>query len=367
MEGCSARNRVFSFLCRRDQSSRPEIAQALSLSMPTVLKASRELLDRGLIYEAGELASTGGRKARALSCRGRCRHAVGVDVTRGHISFVLVDVQGQIVQSRRIQRPFVLGAEYAEGISREVKALLRESRTPGSSVLGVGVSVPAIVDTQGSRIEDSHVLSLADVPLERLVGALPYPCTLLNDADAAAAAQVHSQGEVTDLVYLSLSGSVGGAVYVDGRPYRGQNQRAGEFGHMCVQPDGEACYCGKRGCLDAYCSSHALSSHAPDGRLETFFSLLDAGVPEAQGAWLTYKKALLTAINSLRMVLDCPIVLGGYVGAQLAGRMDEIRLDAAALNTFETDCDYILPCHHRYEASALGAALHFIDAFISGV
>lgn len=367
MEGRSARNRIFSYLCGRDQSSRPEIAQALSLSMPTVLKASRELLEQGLIYEAGELASTGGRKARALACRAKCRHAVGVDVTRGHISLVLVDVRGRIVQGRRIQCPFALGAEYAEGIVREVKTLLHEARTPEGSVLGVGISVPAIVDAQGRRIVDSHVLSLADVPLERLVGALPFPCTLLNDADAAAAAQVHSQGKVTDLVYLSLSGSVGGAVYVDGRPYRGQNRRAGEFGHMCVQPDGRECYCRKRGCLDAYCSSLALSTLAPDGRLETFFSQLDAGEPEAMSAWIAYKKALCTAINSLRMALDCPIVLGGYVGAQLSGRMDEIRRDAAALNTFETACDYLIPCHHRYEASALGAALHFIDAFIAGV
>lgn len=363
MNDRSARNRIFAYLSGRDLASRPEIAQALMLSMPTVLKASGELVECGLVKEAGELASTGGRKARALRLNAGLHHAVGVDVTRGHISLVLLDLRGQIAASRRIQRPFSWDDGYLCALAQEVRAMVLGNGLAETSILGAGVSMPAIVDAEGRRILDSHALGLQDVPIDPLEAQLPFPCFLLNDADAAAAAQVHGQVAVKDLVYLSLSGSVGGAIYIGGRAYHGGNRRAGEFGHMCVHPGGRQCYCGKLGCLDAYCSSSALSSLAPDGRLETFFLQLDARDPVAREAWDAYVDTLCIALNSLRMAFDCPIVLGGYVGGHLGDRMDEIRRRAARLNTFETAVNDLYPCNHRYEASALGAALHYIKRF----
>ena len=367
MQGPSARHQIFSYLCKQDVASRPSIAQALRLSMPTVLKVSDDFVKRGLVQEVGELASTGGRKARALRLNAGLHHAIGIDVTRGHISLVLMDLRGHIVKSRRIQRAFSLDDAYMLKLADDVRALVREAGLDDASILGAGISVPAIVDAAGQRIVDSHALALQDVPLDRFAAQLPYPRILLNDADAAAAAQVLSQEAVINLVYLSLSGSVGGAIYIDGQAYPGQNRRAGEFGHMCVHPGGRPCYCGQRGCLDAYCSSLVLSSLAPDGRLETFFSQLDAGEHAAVTAWDDYVETLCIALNSLRMAFDCPIVLGGYVGAHLEGRMEKIRQRAAQLNTFEDAANDLYPCNHRYEASALGAALHYIEGYTASL
>ena len=65
-----------------------------------------------------------------------------------------------------------------------------------------------------------------------------------------------------DAIYLSLNNTLGGAFCIDGKLFAGQNQKAGEFGHMILVPGGRPCYCGKKGCADAYCASSAADRRA---------------------------------------------------------------------------------------------------------
>ena len=96
----------------------------------------------------------------------------------------------------------------------------------------------------------------------------------LNDANAGAYAEGIYSEEKKRFFYLSLSNTVGGAVFDSDRLVQGDHFRTGEVGHMTVVLDGKKCYCGKRGCLDAYCSALNLSDSA-DGKLEKFFDLLE--------------------------------------------------------------------------------------------
>lgn len=76
------RNRIFRFLCRSGIVSNPDIAYELKLSLPTVTQNTKELLELGLLLDNGELDSTGGRKARALSVNGNARLA---EIGRAHV------------------------------------------------------------------------------------------------------------------------------------------------------------------------------------------------------------------------------------------------------------------------------------------
>lgn len=60
-------------------------------------------------------------------------------------------------------------------------------------------------------------------------------------------------------LYLSLNNTLGGAFCIDGKLILGENQKAGEFGHIILVPGGKQCYCGKRGCADVYCAASALT------------------------------------------------------------------------------------------------------------
>ena len=59
------RNRIFRYICKHDRVSNPDIAYALQISLPTVIQNTKELIERRLVEEAGEMQSTGGRRAKA--------------------------------------------------------------------------------------------------------------------------------------------------------------------------------------------------------------------------------------------------------------------------------------------------------------
>ena len=101
---------------------------------------------------------------------------------------------------------------------------------------------------------------------------------------------------------------------MDGSLYMGNHLRAGEFGHNTLVPGGRRCYCGKEGCLDAYCSARLLADHA-DGNLVAFFDGLRDGDAEKQAVWREYLGYLAIAVNNLHMSFDCDVIVGGYVGA----------------------------------------------------
>ena len=87
------RNHIFRYLCAQTQTvSNPEIASALSMSLPTVTANTRDFIEQGLVRETGELASTGGRRAKALRVAAETGLALGLDITKNHIGLALADL-----------------------------------------------------------------------------------------------------------------------------------------------------------------------------------------------------------------------------------------------------------------------------------
>lgn len=359
------RNRIYRYIHGHPATSRPELVQRLEMSLPTVMQNVKSLFGEGLLKEDGSLESTGGRKAVALSCVGDARVAVGVDVTRDHVGMVLVDLQGAVLRSSRHRLEFARGRQYADRLGKAVGRLIAASGAAPGAVLGVGVSMPGILSDDGA-VFSSRVLGEEGYLTSVVRDALPRPAVFLNDANAAGVAEMWDAPAGKSFVYLSLSNSVGGAIIAGGRLTVGDNQRAGEFGHISLEPDGARCYCGQKGCLDAYCAATQLSDRA-GGDLGEFFRRLDDGDAGLAAAWSGYLDRLARAANILRMAFDCEVVVGGYVGAHMERHVGELRRRAGLLDTFEKSGDYIKVCRRRTEASATGAALVHIQKFIREV
>jgi glucokinase len=104
-----------------------------------------------------------------------------------------------------------------------------------------------------------------DYPLaERLASALGIDCYLENDANAAGWGEfwMGAGRGSSEMVIYTLGTGVGGCVIVRGALHRGSDQNAGELGHALLFPDGRACGCGSRGCLEQYCSASAVARSA---------------------------------------------------------------------------------------------------------
>lgn len=359
------RNRIFRYIYDHPGTSRPELVQSLAMSLPTVTQNVKSLFEDGLVKEDGSLESTGGRKAVALSCVPGARVAVGIEITRNHAGVVVVDLRGTVLEGMRQRIPFSPEPVYAERVGRTVEKVVSAAGVDPAGILGVGVSLPGILSADGGMLSSS-VFRHYEYPTRIIADALPYPAVFLNDANAAGIAEMWDAPTGKSFVYLSLSNSVGGAIIWNSRLQAGDNQRGGEFGHITVDPAGRRCYCGQRGCLDAFCNASLLSDRA-GGDLAEFFRRVEGGDARLGAVWNRYLDHLARAVNILRMAFDCEVVVGGYVGAFMEGHIEELRRRAGLLNTFELSGEYVKVCRRRTEASAVGTALVHIQNFIKEI
>jgi len=170
---------------------------------------------------------------------------------------VASDGQARLVARRR--RPTAASGDPradVDAIVRDLHALVAEAGLSLDAVESIGLSVPGPFDPQqGVLLKPPNLPGWNGVPIQAwMTSALGRPIAIDNDANAAALAEWRfgaGQG-VHHMVYLTMSTGVGAGLVLDGRLYRGARGNAGEFGHIAVEPDGEHCACGMRGCLEAY-------------------------------------------------------------------------------------------------------------------
>lgn len=368
------RNRVFRYMNENEQTSMSEIASALSISGPTVLSIVNELKEAGLVCEVGEFGSTGGRKAKAFATIKDAVYAIGIDITRHHVGITYTDLNRKSLGYERIRKVFENTEIYFIEVAELIRDYVKRYQIDEEKIIGLGISIAGIVDRTNLCIPKSHVLDVAGIPFEEWTKHMPYECELMNDAKAAAVAECHDMEKTGAIIYLAISNSVGGAVVFDmdgqssvgGKLYAGDNWRSGEFGHVQVKMDGKQCYCGKKGCLDAYCSAYVLADLS-GGRLEDFFDDLAAGSEKHQKAWDEYLKYLAVAVGNFRMCMDCDIILGGYVGGFMEPYMEQFRKLVSEHDIFETDAKYVKAGRYKKEASALGAAILWVDRYIAQI
>lgn len=356
--------RVAKFILHQGMTSKPEIAATLGLSMPTVLQNVKELLERGIIVEDGEYESTGGRKAKALCVNAGLKYAVGIDITSNHISYVMIDLTGKLVDKVRIREKFENSLEYNETVHRHFSEFPEKSGVARDKILGVGISFPGIIDKQYETLIISHILKVQNLSLRNLSSLFEYEVCYENDANSAAMAEMYRLEK--NAVYLSLSNSVGGSFYIHNGIYEGDDYRSSEFGHMVIVPGGRKCYCGKSGCVDAYCSALVLAEKT-GGNLEQFFEKLDAGEEELRKVWEEYLEYLAITVTNLRMAYDCDIILGGYVGGFMGKYMADLSKKVVKYNGFENDTTYLKTCSYKKEVSAVGIAMSFIEKYFESL
>ncbi len=357
---------IYRFIYKEKQCSRQQISDQLGISLPTVTQGLNLLKEHNLIHLSGTCNSSGGRKANMFSCVPNARYAVGIDITRYHLSMVLINLNLEIIAKKRMRMPFEDTTNYYTVLCEELELFLDSQNLNRDKLLGVGISLPVIIEADHMTISYASVIQVSGNVYQNLKAKLKYPFLFFNDASSAGIAESSFFHTDAPSVYLFLSGSVGGAFLNSGTLFPGVNNRASEFGHMCIVPNGRQCYCGRYGCLDAYCSSKEFTAFT-NGVLEQFFAELNAGNKGYKRVFNEYINYLAIAINNLRMCYDCDIILGGTVGAHLKDYIKDIQNKALELNPFEKNGDYIRSCHYTTEAAAVGAAIYYVNEFVQNM
>ena len=358
------RIKVAKYMLDKKTASRQELAAQLGFSLPTVFQIVSDLIERGILCEAGEYGSTGGRKAKILTLRAGQYYTVGVELSKHHIHTVLVDLTGEEIANRRERCLFENAPAYFNRFYEVVRDFLLANgfaEEDDPRILGVGISLPGTIDPVNNMLRQSLTLNVSELSLQRLSQRLHYPvCFGQNARNAALAECCASDGNV---VYISLSDTVSGGALLNGKSYTGDRFKAVLFGHMIIVPRGKKCYCGKRGCLNAYCSARNLCEES-GMPLERFFSELEAGNPDCEKLWSKYLDWLSFAVANLRTIFDCKIVIGGDISQYLDKYLDQLETRVVKNIIFEHDMSFVKLGKYSREVFAIGAARLMLEASI---
>lgn len=360
------RKNIFRMFCEYPALSKQDIVHELGLSLPTVTQNLAELSERGWIAESGQIKNTGGRSAKTYSLCRRAKTAIGLDITRSDILAVAVDMCGDVISTYRVKHEFECSDAYFQQLGVVVDRIIRDGALDPDNILGVGISLPALVTADHESVFYGEILNITGLSRAAIGKYIKYPTQLFNDAKAAAFAERWKDPELDNAFYVMLSNNVGGAVIINNEVYMGVNFRSGEIGHITVVPNGRQCYCGQRGCLDQYCSATVLSD-LTGGDLDEFFRLLGSRDSTAMQHWDKYLDHLATAINNVQMLFDCKVVLGGYVGGYINDYIMDLQKRLSRLHSFAPDGSYLQACMYKRNALAAGAALNYISRFIESV
>ncbi len=349
-------------------STRQSLAQAMGLSLPTIYQNLAELVDAGLVRYSGEAQSTGGRRAVGVEVVPDARIAVGVSVAEHGLRFAAADLKLNELAYRSLDYATKgrTVAELGGVIAAQLERFIDEAGLDRSRMLGVCVAVPGLMTKERDRLLFAPTLRLRDSGLAPLYEAIRYPLYVANDATSSGYAEWFARGSAGDMAYVSLEGGVGGSVLINGAPYTGSNDRSCEFGHMCIVPGGLPCSCGKHGCFEAYCSPNRISKDLGISLAE-FFDELARRNAEYGLLWTDVLQHLAVGISNIRTAFDCDVVLGGELTQYLGPYMPLLREFTAAYNPFGGGGDFLSISVLGGHAVPLGAALHFISAFVDEV
>ena len=360
----SNRKKIYSHFRKVRLATRQDIAHDLQLSLPTITQNLEYLVEHGLISNDCKMANkSGGRHPVAYSYVSDARVAIGMDITQNHIKSVIVDLDGNVVKYLYKKHRYQRSDAYFRLLAQEVEFIIESVQLDRAKLLGVGIAMPGLINQEEGYVVDGRVIDNSGMKLEELAKYIPYPTKLIHDSNASGFSEIWMYPDIHDVFYISLCNSIGGSVFLNHNVYMGEGLYSGEIGHLRVVPDGEACYCGQKGCLDAYCNAERLSNHT-HGDLELFFTKLRQGDKKLEGVWDEYLEYLATAVTSIRMLFGCTVILGGYVGVYMKDYMDMLYEKVDAKSPFgESSASYLIPCKN-IESVATGAALYFIEEFL---
>ncbi|GAA4395820.1 ROK family transcriptional regulator [Actinomadura sp. NPDC048032] len=360
--------------------SRQDLARETGLSPASVSNVVSELIEAGLVVEAGSVESDGGRPRVLLKTAAGYGHLVGVDVGETRVMVELFDLE--LTQLAKADLPLGDGGHDERAVVRHIleglPAVIEGASVDPASIIGVGVGVPGVIERGPEAVVHCQTIGWDGVPLERMLReGTRLPLFVDNGATSLGQAEMWfgaGRGHRDAVVALVGSG-VGAAVMIDGSPYRGAAGSAGEWGHTTSRVGGAPCRCGSRGCLEAYVGATALLERyrAAGGPAGTDEEAALAGLlADPSGAAAALRDDVAEHLGAgiadlVNLFSPEKIIIGGWAGLLIGGRMlDRIVAATAAYALRQPFAQTSIElCHLGPEAVAVGAATlplaHLLD------
>ncbi|WP_025158041.1 ROK family transcriptional regulator [Leifsonia aquatica] len=371
---------ALQFVLQAGETTRAELAQRCGFSSASAANITAELIEDGLIAEVGSVASRGGRPISLIAPRADGAYAIGVDVGERGVAVELFDLSLAMVD-----REFRGGRqeESPDDIHRDLQEAVAELRDRNRErwprVLGIGLGLPGVVETEADGSQVLYAQSLGWAPRPIPLDLDPdLPVFAENGAKTQARAELwYGAARGIDHAVVALLGrGVGLGVISDGELEHGAFSSAGEWGHTKIRFGGALCRCGQRGCVEAYLGADAILAAwqerggSFDGSgWQAIGALLTAAQTDAEAASVVDEviDALGAALGSVVNLTNPErIVVGGWVGMRLMEQHSEQIAAAVRRNCLDRlGAQFeLVPATFGGDTVALGSALMPIRALI---
>jgi predicted NBD/HSP70 family sugar kinase len=251
--------------------TRTALAEALGLSRSTTTQRLEPLLACGLVREEDDLVASGGRPSRSLGLNPRAGLVVSVDIGEERTRVAVTDLETTVLGERVLALRLDDGPEpLLDRISEAARQVLHEDGLDDAPVVGIGLGVPAPVDSAAGKVTGWSIMSGWDGfdVRDHLRRAWGVPVVVDNDVNVQTVAEHHRfWPHVSHLFYVKIGTGVGSGMVVDGAVNRGAQGGAGDIGHAHVGGYGDPqCRCGNLGCLESLVGGWALARDLRDAR-----------------------------------------------------------------------------------------------------
>jgi predicted NBD/HSP70 family sugar kinase len=350
------------------QLTRADIARLTALTPQTISNITSELQGLGFLRALEPAKGQRGQPATPFVIDADGAYSIGLQIDQRTLVAVVVDIAGKVRARHTVAVDRPTPEQALPLIAGVVQALKAAAGVDWTRVLGLGLAVPGPFGVEGlSAVGPTALPGWQDLSIARQVSAaIGLPVIMENDATAAAIGErLHGVARtLRSFTYLFIGTGLGAGMFQDGHLYKGEGHNAGEIGHMIVVPDGRACPCGNRGCLERYVSLQAAyEALGIAGTDQAEPALLMSEDPAARvrlEGWLDEAAVRLRqAVNILESMLDTEsIVIGGFLPSPVLARLIErlAPLHASVAARRDRTVPRVMAGLAGHDTAALGAA-----------
>jgi predicted NBD/HSP70 family sugar kinase len=251
----------------KEPVSKAELVRRTNYNLATVTGYVETLLKSRLALETEKGLSSGGRKPQLLTFNAEAGKIVAIDLESNHVRIGLTDLRCNLVRVVSSADIDVATGprDVLERIKKLIVDLIRDQRKKASNIRGVGMGIPGPAKHSAGLAASLSIMPGWDgFPIaEFWRHAFNCPCQIDNNVYTMALGErtVDSDAESDNMIFVKLGNGIGAGIICNGRPYRGATETAGEVGHISMGHD-TLCYCGNRGCLEAFAGGRAIAARA---------------------------------------------------------------------------------------------------------
>lgn len=291
---------------------------------------------------------------------------IAIDIGGTTLKGAALDRAGRVIAQHTVAS-FAVDNDVLAGVIALIENLREVTVESGFQLRRVGLASPGIVDPASGTVRYAPNLRWTSLQLKHLLEVrFGIPVRVEHDARAGAmaekAAHPAQSPQFENFVFIPLGTGVSAAIVTSGALVVGASGASGEFGHVCIAPEGELCVCGRRGCLEAYASASSIVSRYVrlGGTLPASAPVIAAAIttdPIAGKVWDDAVDALAMGITTLIALLDpATVVIGGGLSEAGSALLRPLRSRVNANLSWRATPD-IVQSTVGSQAGLIGAAL----------